>query len=189
MEVGYARVSFAEQKFDSQVKALEDAGCTRIFTEQVSSSRHERPQLRACLNSLRPGDTLVVYRFDCLGRSLNELVRLINHLEHRGIDFESISEGIDTRAGYGTLFFHIFSSLGKMESNLTVERTQRGLKAARERGRQGGRRRALSDEQVKQARAEFDQGTTISELATKQDVSYNTMKAAIRGTGVYKHIK
>lgn len=189
MKIGYARVSTAEQKLDFQLDALEDAGCERIFAEQVSSSRQLRPQLNACLNYLREGDTLVVYRLDRLGRSLSELVSLINHLEHNGIDFESISEGIETKTASGRLVFHIFASLAEMERDLIIERTQRGLRAARERGRRGGRRRALSDTQVKQARTEFAEGATISDLASKHEVAYNTMKAALRGTGVYKNVK
>ena len=103
------------------------------------------------MNTLRPGDTLVVWRLDRLGRSLRHLIEIINSLEEKGIGFKSLTENIDTTTSTGKLIFHIFGALSEFERNLIKERTTAGLAAARARGKKGGRPRALSPEQVKMA--------------------------------------
>jgi DNA invertase Pin-like site-specific DNA recombinase len=142
--VGYARVSTDDQNLDLQRDALGQAGCSQIYEEQASGKNTDRPQLEACLKALRPGDTLVVWRLDRLGRSLPDLVRIITALEGRGIGFESLSEKIDTGSATGRLFFHMFAALAEFERNLIRERTAAGLAAARARGRRGGRPQKLS---------------------------------------------
>jgi len=150
MRIGYARVSTGEQKMDLQIDALEDAECERIYKETTSGAAKSRAELERCLEELRDGDTLVVWRLDRFGRSLKDLVSKMEALEEKGADFVSLTEGIDTTTAQGRLTFHIFGALAEFERELSRERTMAGLKAARERGRVGGRPRALDEEDLPQ---------------------------------------
>lgn len=164
MRIGYARVSTGEQKLDLQKDALEEAGCERIYTEQTSGAAKSRPELEKCLESLREGDTLVVWRLDRFGRSLKDLVSKMERLEEKGVDFVSLTEGIDTTTAQGRLTFHIFGALAEFERELAHERTMAGLRAARERGRVGGRPRAIEKEDMPELQALMQD----SEVSTKQ---------------------
>lgn len=139
MQIGYARVSTADQTLALQKDALTAAKCTPIYTDTMSGTRDRRPGLEQALSHLRTGDTLVVWRLDRLGRSLKHLIDTIQDLEQRGVGFKSLTENIDTTTPGGKLIFHIFGSLAEFERALIVERTQAGLAAARARGRNGGR--------------------------------------------------
>ena len=138
MRIGYARVSTDDQTLDLQRDALERAKCAQIYEEHASGKTTTRPELDACLKSLRKGDTLVVWRLDRLGRSLGDLIHLTTELRSRGVDFESLTERIETGSPAGKLIFHVFASLAEFEHNLIRERTMAGLRAARARGRNGG---------------------------------------------------
>ena len=141
--VGYARVSTEDQDVALQRDALHEAGCREelIFVDKVSGARTQRPGLDACLGALEPGDTLVVWRLDRLGRSMPHLVTLIQELLAKGVAFRSLCDGaIDTTSASGELIFHIFSALAQFERRLIQERTKAGLSAARARGRKGGRK-------------------------------------------------
>ena len=141
--VGYARVSTDEQDLQLQLDALKKAGCddAAIYTDKASGARCSRPGLDACVAALEPGDTLVVWRLDRLGRSMPHLVGLVEELLGKGIGFRSLQDGvIDTTTASGELMFNIFSSLAQFERRLIQERTHAGLAAARARGRKGGRR-------------------------------------------------
>lgn len=135
---GYARVSTEDQNLDLQRDALKVARCDRVFEEKASCKSSVRPRLEECLAALRAGDTLVVWRLDRLGRSLSDLVRIVEDLKARGIGFESLNERIDTCSATGGLMFHVFAALAEFERNVIQERTQAGLAAARARGRAGG---------------------------------------------------
>ena len=140
--VGYARVSTNEQELALQIDALSAHGVTKenLFCDKLSGAREDRPGLGACLASLKPGDTLVVWRLDRLGRSMRHLVNMIEDLKEHGIGFRSISDGmIDTTSASGELVLNIFSALAQFERRLIRERTNAGLAAARSRGRKGGR--------------------------------------------------
>ena len=140
--VGYARVSTNEQNLDLQLDALKKAGCKKknIFIDKISGVKKERPGFDECLKSLQKGDVLVVYRLDRLGRSMVNLVTIIEQLREQGVDFKSICDGaIDTTTASGELVFNIFSSMSQFERRLIQERTKAGLDAARARGRKGGR--------------------------------------------------
>jgi DNA invertase Pin-like site-specific DNA recombinase len=150
MRIGYARVSTGEQKMDLQLDALEEVECERIYKETTSGAAKSRPELERCLKELREDDTLVVWRLDRFGRSLKDLVSKMEALEERGVDFVSLTEGIDTTTAQGRLTFHIFGALAEFERELAHERTMAGLKAARERGRVGGRPRALDEDEIPQ---------------------------------------
>ena len=149
MLIGYARVSTDDQDFALQEDALKKAGCKKIYYDKTSGAGAERPGLREALDYLRDGeDTLVVWWLDRLGRSLKNLIELMNLLEERGIGFQSLQESIDATTSGGKLIFHIFGALAEFERNLIRERTRAGLEAARARGKKGGRRKVLDDEKA-----------------------------------------
>ncbi len=144
MRIGYARVSTKDQNFDLQMDALKKAQCEDILKEVASGAKAARPVLEALLSQLRKGDVLVIWKLDRLGRSLRHLVNLTNELIERKIGLISLNDPIDTTTPQGRLMFNIFASLAEFERDLIRERTQAGLKAARERGRKGGRPGGLS---------------------------------------------
>ena len=144
MLIGYARVSTKDQNLDLQVDALREAECEEVFTEVASGAKTARPILDEVLSRLRAGDVLVIWKLDRLGRSLKHLVTLATELMERKIGLISLNDPIDTTTPQGRLIFNIFASLAEFERDLVRERTQAGLKAARARGRTGGRPRGLS---------------------------------------------
>jgi DNA invertase Pin-like site-specific DNA recombinase len=176
MRIGYARVSTGEQKLDLQLDQLEEAGCERVYQEQISGAADSRPELERCLEELREGDTLVVWRLDRFGRSLKDLVSKMEALEEEGADFVSLTEGIDTTTAQGKLTFHIFGALAEFERELARERTMAGLRAARERGRVGGRPPALSEEEVPQVQALMqNEDVSTSDICERFDISRATL--------------
>ena len=161
MDIGYARVSTGEQTLDLQLDALTKAGCGKVYRETASGAKANRPVLDGVLSYLRKGDTLVVWRLDRLGRSLKHLIEVVAALAERGIGFKSLTEQIDTTTPGGKLIFHVFGALAEFERDLTRERTQAGLAAARARGRLGGRPRKLRDvKQLDLARTLYEGGQT-----------------------------
>src|SRR5262245_7578825 len=167
--MGYARVSTPDQDVSLQRDALQQVGCREehVFLDIASGARTARPGLAACLQALAPGDTLVVWRLDRLGRSMTHLVTLIEELLRRQIRFRSLCDGaLDTTTASGELVFHIFSALAQFERRLGQERTQAGLSAARARGRQGGRRPISADDpRVRMATAMYaEESLTCAEV-------------------------
>lgn len=144
-KIGYARVSTLDQNLDSQLDELKKVGCTKIFQEKASSVK-KRPEFDKCLDYLREGDTLVVWKLDRLGRTTKKLLELIDDLKDRGINLQIITLGVDTSTAAGRLFFTMMAGLAEMERELIRERTNAGLQAARARGRMGGRKPI--DEQI-----------------------------------------
>jgi len=140
MKIGYGRVSSDDQNLDLQLDAFRVAGCEKVFQEKTSGSAKDKPELAALLEFARPGDVLVVWKLDRLGRTSRRLVELVHQLRDRGIEFQSITEGIDTTTPMGRFFFTIMAALAEMELELIKERTQAGLVASRARGRKGGRK-------------------------------------------------
>ena len=180
VHIGYARVSTEDQDTRLQLDALTDAGCERIYQEVVSGSNRERPQLAKCLDALRHGDTLTVWRLDRLGRSLKDLVGMVSDLEARGVAFSSLNEAIDTGSAGGKLIFHVFAALAEFERSLIRERTRAGLAAARARGRKGGRPRKMSPDQVRKAKAMLlDPYMTKGEVARRFKVTRMTLNKAL----------
>src|SRR5512143_2709496 len=176
MLIGYARVSTQDQTLDLQKDALQKAGCDRIFTDTASGAKAERTGLDEALSYVRPGDTLVVWRLDRLGRSLKHLIETITALNDRKIGFKSITEAIDTTTSGGKLIFHIFGALAEFERDIIRERTQAGLTAARARGRKGGRPKALTPKTVEQALTLYNAKThTIDEICRTLNVSRATL--------------
>jgi DNA invertase Pin-like site-specific DNA recombinase len=153
MLIGYYRFSTHDQTGDLQTDALRKAGCEKIYGDQgVSGSKTDRPELTKALADLRAGDTLVVWRLDRLGRSLPHLIEVVNGLNAQGVEFRSLQETIDTSSATGKLVFHVMAAMAEFERDLIRERTNAGLAAARARGRNGGRPKALSPEKVQIAR-------------------------------------
>ena len=176
MLIGYARVSTLEQTLALQQDALTKAGCERTFTDTASGSLAERPGLTEALDFARPGDTLVVWRLDRLGRSLRHLIDTVSLLQERGIGFKSLQEQIDTTTSGGKLVFHVFGALAEFERDLIRERTQAGLMAARARGRLGGRPRALDPRKVAIAQALYhDKSNSISDICRTLRISRATL--------------
>ena len=132
--IGYARVSTREQNLCMQIVALQKFGCEKIFSEKVSGVK-ERPVLKECLGYLREGDTLVVYKFDRIGRSLKDLVNIFADLHRRGIMLTSIEDHVDASSPSGKLMMNIFASLAEFERDLIIERTRAGREEARRQGR------------------------------------------------------
>ena len=158
MLIGYARVSTDDQDFALQEDALKNAGCQKIFYDKMRGAGAKRPGLREALDYLRDGeDTLVVWRLDRLGRSLKNLIEMMNLLEDRGVGFQSLQESIDTTTSGGKLIFHIFGALAEFERNLIRERTKAGLAAARARGKKGGRRKMLDGEKAQRLYKLYDE--------------------------------
>jgi DNA invertase Pin-like site-specific DNA recombinase len=170
--LGYSRVSTRDQDPALQLDALERVGCARVFSDRASGAVAERPELARALDHLRPGDTLVVWRLDRLGRSLRHLIDTMRTLEERGIGFRSVTEGIDTNTPGGRLVFHIFASLAEFERDLIRERTAAGLAAARARGRNGGRPSVMTAEKSRVARQMYESRLyTVQAIATTLGVS------------------
>lgn len=156
--IGYARVSTSDQDHALQLDALGKAGCERIFTETISGALRDRPELENLMRFVRAGDTLVIWRLDRLGRSLKDLIAIVEALDERGVAFRSLRESIDTTTAGGRLVFHVFGALAEFERELMRERTCAGLEAARARGKVGGRPPALTEEQIAVAREMHDSG-------------------------------
>ena len=176
MLIGYARVSTQEQTINLQNDALEKAGCSKIFTDTISGAKTDRGGLEQALGYVRPGDTLVVWRLDRLGRSLKHLIETITALHERGIGFKSITENIDTTTSGGKLVFHIFGALAEFERDIIRERTQAGLQAARARGKKGGRPKALKDKKIAMAQALYnDTNNSIAEICKMLNISRSTL--------------
>lgn len=176
MVFGYARVSTSDQDASLQIDALNAHGCDRVFADTISGSTTTRPQLDQLLEQLRPGDAVVVWRLDRLGRSVRHLIDIVRQLDERKVGFRSMRESIDTTNPGGKLVFHVFAALAEFERDLIRERTKAGLEAARARGRKGGRPAALTPEQVVAARQMYEKrDLTAVEIARVLGVSRATL--------------
>jgi len=183
MLIGYARVSKADgsQSLDLQKDALIKEGVdeAQLYTDMASGKKDDRPGLEACLKALREGDILIVWKLDRLGRSLQHLVKIVNDLNERGIGFKVLSSHgaqIDTSTSAGRLTFGIFASLAEYERELIRERTLAGLKAARARGRKGGRKFKLTKAQVRMAQAAMaNRDTSVSDLCKELGIETVTL--------------
>jgi len=170
--IGYARVSTTDQNLDAQVDALKQAGCQKIYTDKASGAHTERKGLLEALDYLRAGDVLVVMKLDRLGRSIKQLIELVTLLDEKKIGFKSLTENIDTTTSGGKLIFHIFSALAEFERNIIRERTKAGLKAARKRGRTGGRPREITEKKIEQIKALYESNkSTVTDICKSFGIS------------------
>jgi DNA invertase Pin-like site-specific DNA recombinase len=176
MLIGYARVSTDEQSLEPQLEALKDAGCEELFYEVASGAKTARPQLEDAIKYTRKGDVLVVWKLDRLGRSLRHLIETIQLLEEKQVEFKSLTEGMDTKTPGGRLLFNIFGAIAEFEKDLIKERTQAGLKAARARGRKGGRPKKMTPQMIEMARLLYEkENLTITEICKFIGVSKSTL--------------
>jgi DNA invertase Pin-like site-specific DNA recombinase len=181
MKIGYARVSTEDQVLDLQQDALTLASCERIYQEKASGKNTDRPELENCLKALRAGDTFVVWRLDRLGRNLKDLIRIVNELEEQEIGFISLTEQIDTSTPAGKLVFHVFAALAEFEKNLIQERTKAGLKAARARGKYGGRPPKLTPNDIAMAKILMaDRDADVGQIAKRFSVHRTTLYRLVK---------
>ena len=179
MIIGYARVSTDDQNLDAQTDALKAAGAERIFADKISGAKRDRPELAAMLDQLRPGDVVVVAKYDRLARSLRDLLDLVETIKDHGAGFRSLAEDIDTTTPAGRLVFHVFASIAQFERERIAERTKEGLQAAKARGRVGGRPPALTaDQKAEVRRMRDDEQRHVSEIARLFKVSERTVRRA-----------
>lgn len=179
--IGYARVSTMDQNPELQRQALEAAGCKRIFTDHSSGMREDRPQLRACLEYLREGDTLVVWKLDRLGRSTLHLIGMLKELQGRGVIFKSLTESFDASTPMGMAVFTFLSAIAQMERDVLIERTNAGLKVARANGKQPGPKKTLTKTQVQHIRILMnDPNTTLADISEQYGVHRTTIYRALK---------
>lgn len=180
---GYARVSTEDQTLNLQLDALRVAGCDPIFADHgVSGGVRERCELRRALAALEPGDILVVWKLDRLGRSAAHLMELLDGFAERGVHFESLTEKLDTSTPFGEAVLQIVAVLAQLERRMIAERTKAGMEAARRRGVRLGRRPALKPYQAFAVRQQMEQGTASAEtLAQRYRVSVMTIYRACKG--------
>jgi DNA invertase Pin-like site-specific DNA recombinase len=161
MLIGYMRVSTGDQTTALQEDALQKAGCEKVYRDVISGAKDKRPGLSLLLEVARPGDTVVVWKLDRLGRSLRNLIDTVLDLEKRGINFRSTTENFDTSTPGGKFIFYIFGALAEMERDMIRQRTRAGLDAARARGRKGGRPRVterIPEKTIQKARDLYGAG-------------------------------
>lgn len=176
MNIGYARVSTQDQNLALQIDALQQQGCETIYQEKMTGTKTSRPELENCLKSLRKGDTLIVWKLDRLGRSLKDLLTIVNQLQERGVAFRSIKDNIETTSSTGRLIFHLFAALAEFEADIIRERTHAGLAASRARGRKGGRNEKLTVKDVAKAKAMLlDPDMTKTEVAAHFGITRKTL--------------
>lgn len=175
MQYGYARVSTFDQNLELQLEALRSSGCDRIFEDKISGAKSKRPGLDKLIKVLRPGDTVVVWKLDRMGRSLIHLVELLNFFLSNNIEFISVTEGIKISTSIGRFAYTMLSAAAELERENIIERTRAGLAVARANGRIGGRRSKLTPEQWEQAGRLLAQGIPRKQVALIYDVALSTL--------------
>ncbi|OBB73656.1 recombinase family protein [Mycobacterium sp. 852014-52144_SCH5372336] len=174
--IGYARVSTADQNMALQLDALREAGVDRVFSDQgVSGSISARPGLDACLDHLREGDVLIVWKLDRLGRNTQHVLAVVEDLMSRGIGFRSITEGLHTEGAMGKAMLTIMAAFAQLERDTMIERTRAGLAAAAANGRKGGRPRKVDDAAAAKARSMKEKGINATDIAKILGVSRATV--------------
>jgi DNA invertase Pin-like site-specific DNA recombinase len=186
MRIGYGRVSTRDQNPDAQEDALKEAGCDRIFVDKASGKLASRPELDKALIAAREGDQFVVTKLDRLGRSLKNLIELVDRLKEQKVGLVILDQGIDTSTNMGRMFFQILGAIAEFEHAMMVERTHDGLAAARARGRVGGRKQALKPRQVKLAQEMYDElGDDGKRKHTVQDIAD---ELGVARTTIYRYL-
>ncbi|MDH3037943.1 recombinase family protein [Streptomyces sp. TRM75561] len=187
MRIGYGRVSTRDQNPDAQEDALKEAGCDRIFVDKASGKLASRPELDKALIAAREGDQFVVTKLDRLGRSLKNLIELVDRLKEQKVGLVILDQGIDTSTNMGRMFFQILGAIAEFEHAMMVERTHDGLAAARARGRVGGRKQALKPRQVKLAQEMYDElGDDGKRKHTVQDIAD---ELGVARTTIYRYLE
>ncbi|WP_039795789.1 recombinase family protein [Nocardia araoensis] len=180
--IGYARVSTTDQDPQLQLDALSAAGCERIFTDHgVSGAKAERPELDRCLDHLRAGDVLAVWKLDRLGRNTVHVLQLIEQLAERGIGFRSLTEALHTDGPMGKAMLTIMAAFAQLERDTMIERTRAGLAAAAANGRKGGRPRKMGDVEATKARELRAKNISVPDIAKMLGCSRATVYRYLSG--------
>ena len=177
MLVGYARVSTIDQHPELQIDALTNAKCEKIFVERASGSYKDRPELKAALDYMRPGDTLVVWKLSRLARSLKQVIETAHKLEKRDVGLRVLAQNIDTSTPEGRLFFHMTAAFDEFQRELIIENTRAGLNAARKRGRVGGRPKLMNKDKIRAVEAMLKDTSNyqfISDIITQLNIGRTT---------------
>ena len=181
MKYGYARVSTDDQNPALQLAALRKAGCKTVFKDEgISGATTKRPALLRCLKTLEAGDTLIVWKLDRLGRSLRDLIHMLDDLRARGVRFQSLTEAIDTETPTGRAMWQMIGVLAELERSLIAERTRAGVKAAQARGVKFGRKPKLTAPQIAHARKLIEQGDPVPDVAKLLSVDRATVYRALQ---------
>jgi DNA invertase Pin-like site-specific DNA recombinase len=180
MKYGYARVSTEGQNPAMQLAALKQAGCKIVFKDEVTGAHVNRPALARCLNALGTDDTLIVWEFDRLGRSLRDLIHMPDDFKHRGVKFRSLTEAIDTETPTGRAMWQMIGVLAELERSFITERTPTGVKAARKRGVKFGRKPKLTPDRLAHARKLIQQGTRPTDAAKIIGIGRTTLYDALQ---------
>lgn len=189
MIFGYARVSRPDQQLDLQVNALKEAGCERIFSEKVSGAKNKRKEFDAMLTYLRPGDTLIVWKLDRMARSLPNLIDITKRLRDQNISFKSLKDGVTfDDSAMGKFMLHLMGAIAELERDMMIERTHAGLRAARKKGRKGGRPKGLTKklkELAPKAKKLYDADVlSITEICETLNLSRASLYKCLRHEGV-----
>ncbi len=188
MRIGYARVSTREQNLDMQIEALKAAGCEKIFSEKLSGRIGSRPELDACLSFIRQGDTLIVYKLDRLGRSLRNILMLLDGFKDKGIHFVSLQDNISTEGATGQLITNVLGAFAQFERDLIVERTQEGRRIAKEKGVKFGRKATINKNNVAKQKScikLYQTGTSIRQIQKILHIgSAGTVYRILRRNGI-----
>ena len=181
-QIGYARVSRADQDPQLQIDALEGAGCAKIFVDHMTGSHMDRPQLTAALEYVRRGDTLVLWKMDRAGRNTRGVLELVEDLTRRGVGLRSITEEIDTSGPMGKAILTVMLAFGTLERDVLIERTRAGLDAARALGRVGGRPTVVSSDKLEAARSLIGSGVSVMAAARAVNISRSSLYRGLART-------
>ena len=184
MKYGYARVSTEDQNPAMQLAALKKAGCKTVFKDEATGAHVNRPALARCLKKLETGDTLIVWKLDRLGRSLRDLITMLDDFRSKGIRFKSLTEAIDTETPTGRAMWQMIGVLAELERSLIVERTRAGVKAAQKRGVKFGQKPKLTADRLAHVRKLINQCTTPTQAAKMVGVSRATVYRALQREAV-----
>lgn len=189
MKIGYARVSTADQNLDRQIDNLRAAGAEQIYSEKITGTKADRPEFQNMMKALRPGDTLIIDSFSRLSRSTKDLLDTVEKLQEGQVNLVSLKESLDSSTPQGKLMLTMLAALSQFERDIIAERTVDGLKAARARGRMGGRPKA-SDKKTAQALKLYDAQTlTIREISEVTGLSTATINRRVRERRHAEHQK
>jgi DNA invertase Pin-like site-specific DNA recombinase len=181
--IGYARVSTDEQQTTQQIHELKTkGGCTQIYSDTISGAKTSRPELDKCLAALQPGDTLVIWKLDRLGRSLRHLLEIADLLQARGVFLHSLTEKVDTSTAAGKMLYSVLGAVAQFERDIIQERTRLGIEQARRDGVPFGPKPKLTPSVIAKAQKMLDDGDSPASVARAFKVDRTTLWRALRKT-------